>query len=95
MLFIHRVQRPMLLPQVLGSFGCGALRSHICFCKTTVDCEIGGIDKATLITGEEDDGVGLFDRFTETAGWEMDFATESFLLVVSQPVLQQRCTMNG
>ena len=95
MLSIHHVQRPMLLPQVLGSLGCGSLRSHISLCQTTVDGEIGGIDKATLIAGKKDDGVGLFDSFTETAGWEMDFATEPFLVVVSQPVLQQRRAKNG
>ena len=83
MLFIYHIQRPMLLSQVLGSIGCGALRSHISLRQTTVDSEIGSIDKAALITGEEDDGVGLFDSFTEPACWEMDFATESFLLVVS------------
>lgn len=89
------MQHHILLSQVLGGLGCRALGSDISLCQTPVDGEIGGIDKATLITGEEDDGVGLLDRFTETTGWEMDFATESFLLVVSQPVLQQRRTGDG
>lgn len=84
----------MLLSQVLGGFRCGSFRSHISLCEATIDGEIGGVHEATLITGEEDDGVGLFDCFAETAGWKMDLAAESFLFVVSQPVLQKRRTRN-
>lgn len=55
----------------------------------TIDHEISSVDKAAFVTGKEDNGVGLLDSLTETAGGEVDFTTETLGLVITQPVLEE------
>ena len=78
-----------LLSQVLGSLGGRPLGGHVRLGQATVDDEIRGINEAALVAGQEDDGVGLFDGLSETAGREVNLATEALLLVITEPVLQQ------
>jgi len=55
----------------------------------TVNNEVSSVDKAALVAGKEDDGVGLLDGLTETAGGEVNLTTETLGLVVAQPVLEK------
>lgn len=48
------------------------------------------IDEAALVTGQEDDSLGLLDGLAEPAGGEVDLAAQTLGLVVAEPVLQQR-----
>lgn len=79
------------MAQVLGRLSGRALRSHIGLSKTTVDDKVSGVDEATLVARQEDDCVGLLNRFTETARGEVNLATETLLLIITQPVLQKWC----
>lgn len=56
---------------------------------TTIDDLIVSINKAALVTGKPEYGVGLLDGFTEAAGGEVDLATVTFSGVVTEPVLQE------
>lgn len=91
-LLVHSVASTSLqelLAQVLGGLGRRALRGHICLGQSTVNHKVGGIDEATFVASQEDDGVSLFDGFTEATGGEVDFAAESLLFIISEPILQQ------
>lgn len=57
---------------------------------TTINDEVGAVDEAGLITGQEDNSVCLLDGFTETSGREVNLAALTLSLVVTQPVLQKR-----
>lgn len=54
-----------------------------------VDDEVGPVDEAALVAGEEQDGVGLLDSFAEAAGGEVDLAAVPLGGVVAEPVLQE------
>ena len=59
--------------------------------QTTVNKEVGAIDEAALVAGKEDNGVGLLDGLTEATGGEVNFTTEPLGLVLTEPVLEERC----
>lgn len=56
----------------------------------TIHHKVRAVDKAALVTGQEDHRVSLLNGLTKTARGEMHFTTESLRLVVTQPVLQER-----
>lgn len=56
---------------------------------STVNNKVSSVDEAALVAGEEDDSVGLLDGLTETAGREVNLATETLGLVIAQPVLKK------
>ena len=93
MISLHTlVHVPNLWPsQVLGCLGRRSLRGHIRLGHTTVHYEVGRVHKAALVAGEENDCMRLLDGLAKASGGEVDLAPEPLLLVVSQPVLQQRC----
>lgn len=76
---------------VLGRWGRRSLRRDISLGHATINNKIGAVDEAGLITGKEHDSVSLLDSLTEAAGREVHLASVPLLLVVTQPVLQQRC----
>ena len=63
-------------------------RSTTYFGQATIDNEIGTVDEAALVAGKEKDRLSLFNGFTESAGWEMDFAAHTLVRIVSKPVLK-------
>lgn len=77
------------MTQVLGGLSGRTLRGHIRLGQTTIDDKVSRVDEAALIASQEDDGVGLFNGFSETTSGEVDLATEALLLVVTEPVLQK------
>ena len=84
---------PHLLCVVLGRLKWRALRCGVAPGHTTVDDKVGTIDEAALIAGEEENTLGLLDGLTEPAGGEVHLTTESFGLIITQPVLQKRCAI--
>lgn len=54
-----------------------------------VDDEVGAVDEAALVAGEEEDGVRLLDGFAEAAGGEVDLAAVPLGGVVAEPVLEE------
>ena len=60
-----------------------------CLRHSTIDDKIRPIDETALVTGKEEDGLGLFDCFAEATGWEVDLAAMAFSCVVAQPVLEE------
>ena len=56
---------------------------------SAIDDKVGSVDKAALVTGQENHRVGLFDGLTETACGEMHLTTETLGLVITKPVLQE------
>lgn len=48
------------------------------------------IDKAALVTGEEDDRIRLLDGLPEPARGEVNLTAETLGLVITQPVLEKR-----
>ena len=65
------------------------------FSHPSIYDEIGTVDKATLVTGEEENGLRLLDSFAPTTGGEVDLATFALLDIVSKPVLEKRCAVDG
>lgn len=57
---------------------------------STVNNKVTSINKATLVTGQENNCMSLFNGLTETTGGEVHLTTETLGLVVAQPVLQER-----
>lgn len=55
----------------------------------TIDHEIGTVDEAALVAGQEQHRLGLLDGLSEASGGEMHFASMSLRLVISKPVLQE------
>jgi len=55
---------------------------------TPIYHKVGAIDKATFIAREKQHCLGLLNSFTESTGWEMNFSTISFRLIVTQPILE-------
>jgi len=58
--------------------------------ETTIDNEVGSIDKAALVASQEDHTPGQFNSLTKTTGREMDLTTMAFGSIISEPILQQR-----
>lgn len=56
----------------------------------TVNDKVGAVDEAGLVTGEEDDGLGLLNGLTEAASGEVDLTAVALGLVVAEPVLEKR-----
>jgi hypothetical protein len=56
----------------------------------TVDDKVSSVDKAALITGQEDNSVCLLNSLTETSSREVNLTTLALGLVITQPVLQER-----
>ena len=54
-----------------------------------INHEISPVDKTALVAREEEDGLGLLDRFAEAAGWEVDFAAVALGGIVAEPVLEE------
>lgn len=57
-------------------------------CHTTVNNKVCAVDEAALIAGQEQNGLGLFDRFSKSAGREMNLASMTLGLIVAEPVLE-------
>jgi len=55
----------------------------------TIDNKVSSVDKAALVTGQEDNSVCLFNSLTETSSREVNLTTLALGLVVTQPVLQE------
>ncbi|KAI6762150.1 hypothetical protein HG531_002703 [Fusarium graminearum] len=49
------------------------------------------VDKARLITSQEDNGVSLLNSLAESSHGEVDLTSVSLSLVITKPVLQKRC----
>lgn len=62
---------------------------------STVNNKVSSVDKAALVAGKENDGVSLLDGLTETAGREVNLTTETFGLVIAQPVLEKGGAIGG
>lgn len=56
----------------------------------TVNDKVGTVNEAGLVTGKEDDGLGLLDGLTEAASGEVDLTAVALGLVVTEPVLEER-----
>lgn len=69
-----------------------AFGRHVRLGHAAIHDEIRTIHEAALITGKEDRGMGLLDRFAETTSRKVHLASESLLLVVAEEVLQHWCT---
>lgn len=72
-----RIDSPWILTtecEVARWFGRRSLRSNVTLGHASVDNEIGAVDKAALIAGEEQDGLSLLDGLPEAAGGKVDFA---------------------
>lgn len=74
---------------VRRGLGRGALRGDVASGHAAIDNEVGAVDEAALVAGEEEDGLGLLDGFAEAAGWEVDGAARTLDFVVSEPVLEE------
>ena len=68
------------------------LREIAYFRHSPINHEVGPIHETTLIAGQEQDGLSLFNGFAEAAGWEVHLAALAFGCVVTEPVLQQSRT---
>ena len=55
----------------------------------TVNNKVGSIDKAALVTGQEDHRMSLLNGLSEPSHGEMHFAAVTLGLVITQPVLQE------
>ena len=80
---------------VNGRFRGWALGCDVTAAHATVDDEVGAIDEAALVAGEEHDCLGLLDGFAEAAVWEVDFASVALFGIITEPVLQQRRVQRG
>ena len=63
------------------------------FAQTSINEEICSVDKAALIAGQEEHRLGLFDGLAESTAGEVHLTTESLSMVIAQPVLEQRGTV--
>ena len=73
----------------------GPLRRHVRPRHAAVDDEVGPVDEAALVAGEEEDGVRLLDGLAEAAGGKVDFAAVALGGVVAEPVLEERGAGEG
>ena len=67
-----------------GKFGRRTYPRH-----TAVDDKVGPVDEATLVAGQEENGLSLLDCFAEAAGREVDLAAVALGCVVAEPVLEE------
>ena len=65
------------------------------FGHATVYHEIRAINKAAFIASEEQDRLSLLSGFPETTRRKVDFASMTLGRIISEPVLQEGCTMVG
>jgi hypothetical protein len=76
-----------------GCLGGWSFRRGVAPRHTTIDDEVGTVDEATLIAGEEEDTLCLLNSFTKATGGEVNFAAVALGCVVTEPVLQKRCAV--
>lgn len=66
-----------------------SLRRSITPRHTAINHKVSAVDKAALITSQEENGLGLLNRLAEAARGEVDFAAVTLGLVVAEPVLEE------
>lgn len=72
-----------------------ALSQETDFSHPSIYDEVGSVDKAALVTGEEENGLCLLNSFAPTTGGKVNLTTLALLDIVSKPVLEERRTVNG
>lgn len=75
--------------RVLGCLRGRSLRRNISLGQSAIHNKIGSIDKAALVTSEEDNSMSLLDRLTKSPSREMHLPTEPLRLVITKPVLKK------
>lgn len=65
------------LAQILRCLRSRTFRSDICLGQTTIHDKVRRVDEATFIASQEDDGMGLLNRFSKATGREMDLDRKS------------------
>jgi len=80
-----------LASKVRGRSSSRALGCDISLGHATVNNEVAAVDKAGLVGSQEQDSLCLLDSLAETARWEVNLTPVTLGLVISQPVLEERC----
>jgi hypothetical protein len=78
---------------VHGCLGRWSFRRCVAPRHTAIDDEVGTVDEAALIAGEEEDTLCLLDGLTKATCGEVNFAAVALGCVVTEPVLQKRCAV--
>jgi hypothetical protein len=73
-----------------GRLGRGSFGRGVTPCHTAVDHEVGTVDEAALVAGEEENTLCLLNSLTKATRGEVDFAAVALGCVVTEPVLQKR-----
>ena len=76
--------------QVLRSLRRRSFGSHVRPRHPAVDDKVGTVHEGRLVARQEQHCLRQLDRFSETAGGEVDLAPVPLLLVIAEPVLQKR-----
>ena len=76
--------------QVLRSLRRRSFGSHVRPRHPAVDDKVGTVHEGRLVARQEQHCLRQLDRFSETAGGEVDLAPVPLLLVVAEPVLKER-----
>lgn len=68
-----------------------SLSSNIALGHTTIDRKVMSIDKARLIARQEQNSLRLLNSLTKPPHREMNLTSVTLLLIITEPVLQERC----
>ena len=62
---------------------------------TAIDNKVRTVDEAALVAREEEYCLSLLNSFSETPGREVNLATVTLSCIVSEPILEKRCTASA